>query len=107
MKKILGVKVTDEDFDRLLSEQSKGKELKVIDNKVVAVEHEVTQEELLKQELQELDNWFNWYDNQVSQYNRCQRRGIEFDKDINELDQQAKITQERIAEIRSLLEKNN
>ncbi|MBR4003018.1 MAG: hypothetical protein IKI95_02990, partial [Clostridia bacterium] len=57
----------------------------------------------LQKELVELENWFKWYDNQVAQYNRCQRLGIEFDKDINELDNQAKTNQERIAQLRALI----
>lgn len=56
---------------------------------------------LLQQELLEINAWFTEYDNQVKQYERCQRLGIEFDKDINELDNQAKTNQERIREIRN------
>lgn len=48
MKTILGHELTDEYFDYLFCEQSKGKELKVVDGKVVAVDHEPTQEELLQ-----------------------------------------------------------
>ena len=102
MKTIFGIEITDEEFDYLIEEQSKGKEIKVVDGKLVAELHEPTQEELLQIELYELETWFTWYDNQVAQYNRCQRLGIEFDKDINELDNQAKVNQERIAEIRVL-----
>lgn len=98
--KLLGIEMSEKEFDFLICEQNKGKELKVVDGKVVAVEHEPTEEELLQKELTELDNWFKWYDNQVAQYNRCQRLGLDFDKDINELDNQAKVNQERIAEIR-------
>lgn len=58
---------------------------------------------ILEKELQEIGTWFTEYDNQVKQYERCQRLGIEYDKDINELDNQAKVNQERIREIRSLL----
>ena len=47
--KLLGIEVTEKEFDFLFSEQAKGKELKVIDGEVVAVEHEVTQEELNEQ----------------------------------------------------------
>jgi hypothetical protein len=101
--KILGIEVTEKEFDFLFCEQAKGKELKVVDGKVVAVEHEVTEQELLQKELTELYSWFDEYDNQVKQYNRCQRLGIEFDKDINELDNQAKVNQDRIAEIREIL----
>ena len=62
-----------------------------------------TSQELLKQELVELENWFDEYDNQVKQYNRCQRMGIAYDKDIAELDNQAKVNAERITEIRNIL----
>ena len=107
MKKLLGINLTDEEFDYLICQQNKGKELKFVDGKVVAVDHEPTEKELLQKELFELETWFKWYDNQVAQYNRCQRLGIEFDKDINELDNQAKINQERIAEIRALESKES
>lgn len=74
------------------------------------IEREQTQEELnqdlksnLFKELSSLVAWFDEYDNQVKQYERCQRLSIEFDKDINELDLQAKINAQRITEIRNLL----
>ena len=72
--------------------------------------YEKTQEELeeiaLRQELAQLLTWFEEYDNQVKQYERCQRLGIEFDKDIVELDNQAKANAERIAEIRKSIKEN-
>ena len=71
------------------------------------VEHKPTQEELLNSELRNLYTWFEEYDNQVKQYNRCQRLGIAYDKDIKQLDNQAKINAERITEIRSLLKNNS
>lgn len=61
----------------------------------------------LSKELKELLNWFNEYDNQVKQYLRCVRLGIEFDKNIADLDNQAKINQARISEIRKKLEVTN
>lgn len=61
----------------------------------------------LSKELQSLLNWFNEYDNQVKQYLRCVRLGIEFDKNIADLDNQAKINQARISEIRKKLEVTN
>lgn len=70
------------------------------------VEHEATQEELLNSELNDLYAWFEEYDNQVKQYNRCQRLGIEYDKDIKQLDNQAKVNAERITEIREILNQN-
>ena len=67
------------------------------------VKQVATQEELLNSELGNLYSWFEEYDNQVKQYNRCQRMGIAYDKDIEELDNQAKVNAERITEIRNLL----
>lgn len=60
----------------------------------------------LRAEYIELNRWFEEYDNQVKQYSRCVRLGLEFDKNINELDNQAKISAERITEIRQLLNQN-
>ena len=54
----------------------------------------------LKGELEELYEWFSWYDNQVQQYNRSVRMGEGFDEDIHTLDTQAKQNQLRIREIR-------
>lgn len=54
-------------------------------------------------ELQNFLSWFEEYDNQVKQYERSQRLGEEFDKDINELDKQAKENAKRISEIRNIL----
>lgn len=51
--------VTDEEFDYLFSEQSKGKELKAVNGKVIAVEYEPTQTELYKNELNQLKQWFD------------------------------------------------
>ena len=45
MRKILGIEVTEEEEDFLFCEQAKGKEIKVIDGKVVAVEKTITDEE--------------------------------------------------------------
>lgn len=58
---------------------------------------------ILQKELIELQSWFEEYDNQVKQYIRCERLGVEFDKDINELDLQAQTNAKRIKEIRAIL----
>ena len=50
--------------------------------------------------------WFDKYDLQVKQYNRCQRLGVEFDKDIKELDDLAVVNAKRIKELRELLKYN-
>lgn len=87
--KLLGIEMPFEEFDNLICEQNKGKELKVIDGKVVAVEHETTQEDILnnlrtrrekecfsiinrgqlwydtlnEEQLEELKDWYNaWLD---------------------------------------------
>lgn len=107
MEKLLGIEMEFEEFDGLMCAQSKGKELVVQNGKVVAIDHIVTERELLQSELAELENWFLEYDNQVKQYSRCQRLGLEFDKDIVALDNQAKINAERITEIRNLLKNSS
>ena len=59
---LLGIEMTFEEFDRLLVAQSNGKELKVVDGKVVAVDRIITEQEKaqtrigeLKAKLQETD----------------------------------------------------
>ena len=100
LMELFGIEMPFEEFDKLMCEESERKELKVINGKVVAVEHEPTQEELLELELRNLYTWFEEYDNQVKQYNRCQRLGVAYDKDIKRLDNQAKVNADRITEIR-------
>ena len=84
------------------------------------IERELTEQEIaerekrqeqfkLNEELNEINQWFSWYDNQIAQYNRCQRLGVDFDKDINELDKEATQKQLRIREINTqikLLQEN-
>lgn len=57
----------------------------------------------LGRERESLVTWFEEYDNQVKQYQRCLRLGIDYDKDIVKLDNQAKINQERLREIKNIL----
>ena len=54
------------------------------------------------EELDELYEWFTWYDNQVAQYMRAVRLGETFDKDISELDSLAEQKQNRIRELRGV-----
>lgn len=49
--KLLGIEMDLETFDSLIVAQNNGKELKVIDGKVVAIDHEFTQEELQEQRI--------------------------------------------------------
>lgn len=67
----------------------------------------LNEKELLSIELGELETWFSEYDKQVNQYSRCIRLGLEYDKDIKALDEQAKTNAERISEIRKILNKEN
>ena len=86
---LLGINMSFEEFDNLMCEQSNGKELKLINNKVVAVERVFTEEDQLchlrqlrnsecfsvinrgllwyntlnNSQLDELTNWYiNWLD---------------------------------------------
>lgn len=63
------------------------------------------EEEVLLEEYNNLISWFEEYDNQIKQYERCQRLGEVFDKDIKQLDAQAKINQKRVRELRERLKK--
>lgn len=61
---ILGIDLIKEEYDVLMLEQSKGKELKVVDGKVVAI----AQEQSHMQKLTELENWFdNYFEKQLIQ----------------------------------------
>lgn len=91
-----------------IREQVVSKEgIKIIERELTKDEINLSQEsnkiEKLHTELLQLLYWFESYDNQVKQYERCQRLGISFDKDIKKLDNEAKTNQERISEIRKLL----
>lgn len=64
----------------------------------------LTEGEILSNELNELISWFEgYYRTQVEQYNRCQRTGDVYDKDIVALDKQADKAQIRIREIKEQL----
>lgn len=91
MEKLFGIELTDEDYDRLLSEQFKGKDLKVINGEVVAVEHEVTQEELNEQRKFEITERLNQLSQDFiqAQVGACfedyAKRQLEFQELHNEL----------------------
>ena len=54
-------------------------------------------------EINELESWFIFYDRQVSQYHRAERLKLPYDNrygTIEELDAQAEIKAQRIAELR-------
>ena len=62
-----------------------------------------TEKELLENELESINEWFIWYDKQVAQYGRCLRKGLLFNKDIDELDNEANVKQIRHKEIEQKL----
>ena len=59
MKKLLGIELSNEEFDFLMCEQAKGKQLNVVENKIIALETKPTQKDIAQQEINELKNWFN------------------------------------------------
>jgi len=94
--------ITDEYWQELLDLQSQGKEITTDKNgNPIAIDHIITPQELAKKELYEIEQWFERYDLQVKQYQRCVRLNIEFDKDIAELDLEAKKYQERLKMLRN------
>lgn len=52
------------------------------------------------EELAELLDWFDQYDRQVMEYQRCSRLGQAYDRDINQLDQEAIEKQQRVRVLR-------
>lgn len=69
--KLLGIDLTYEEFDFLMCEQAKGKELKVVDGKVVAVERVITEEEKAQIRINQLKLWFDTeYTKQEQKYRR-------------------------------------
>lgn len=64
----------------------------------------ILQVQAYEKELQTLDEWFSWYDEQCIQYQRALRLGTSFNRSIDELDAQAVENAKRITEIRKYLE---
>jgi hypothetical protein len=52
--KLLGIELTPEEFDYLMCEQSKGKELKAVDGRVIALDRVITEEEKNQMRINEL-----------------------------------------------------
>lgn len=69
--KLLGIEMLLEEFDFLLCEQAKGKELVVEDSKVIARDRIVTDFEIKQNRFFELKNWFETtYRYKDEKYNR-------------------------------------
>ena len=67
MKTLLGIEITDEEFDYLFCEQAKGKEIKVKDGRLVAEEHVVTEKEKALIEIERLKIQLEKYKEDVEQ----------------------------------------
>lgn len=79
---------------------------KYVDGKIVTDSDLVTVKETTKSasiEIAEIKEWFAWYDNQVCQYERAKRLGVEFDKNIADLDAEAAEKQVRIRELQNTM----
>lgn len=56
---LFNIELTNEEFNNLMCEQSKGKELKVVNGKVVAVDIVMTKEEKAQIQITEIKHWFD------------------------------------------------
>lgn len=83
--------------------------LKEINGKWLPITVEIPDEELIpeqikEQEIAEIEQWFEMYDNQVKQYNRCVRLNIPYDNKygtIEELDKLAVKKANRLNELKN------
>lgn len=62
MKTLFGQEITDELFDFLLEEQSNGKEIKIINGNIVAVDRVLSEEQLKLNRIEELKELLAGYD---------------------------------------------
>ena len=108
---LLGIEMPLEEFDYLICEQNKGKELVVENGKVVARERIITQEQINKQKIAELKQWFDTdYRTYCEMLTRRQALGID-DKivdqfrnktytNLTELYEEAEVVSKEIRELR-------
>ena len=64
----------------------------------------ILQMQAYEKDLISLQDWFKWYDEQCIQYQRAQRLGTSFNRNIEELDNQAVENAKQITAIRKYLE---
>ena len=107
---LLGIEMSFEEFDRLMCEQAKGKELVVDNGKVVAIEHQESKQELAQKELLELKYWYdNYYTQHEQKYRRLHSLGKLTDEGANPYDEliklynEAEIKRARIQELERLI----
>lgn len=119
--KLLGIEVTLEEFDYLICEQNKGKELVVENGNVVARDRVITQQEINKQIINELVMWFdNYFDKQFKQsqwqknfkvsedpYFKDENGNPKIYADIEELKEKAELVASEIRKLREELNNVN
>ena len=88
---LLGVQITRKEFDYLMIEQSKGKELKVVDGKIITADPVLTEEEIRIQELRTKTNRLEELTKDFAQVQvgffieDIEERKLEFQKLLNEV----------------------
>lgn len=107
---LLGIKMDFEEFDRLITEQVNGKELVVVNGKVIATVRKESKQELTQKELKELKYWFdNYYSQHEQKYRRLHSLGKLTDEgkdpynELINLYNEAEIKRARIQELEGLI----
>lgn len=99
------VKVDDE-LGRQLSNDLANYNIKYVDGKFKYFDNGNAELQTIYDEIHEIESWFSFYDMQVAQYHRAQRLGLPYDNrygTVDELDTQAEIKAQRIAELRNMV----
>lgn len=63
--------------------------------------------EFYENQINEINEWFKLYDNQVLQYNRCQRLEIEYDEKYGSIEELDKLATENAKKLNELNKKIN
>lgn len=91
----LGVEMSLEEFDALMVAQNNGKQLKVIDGKVVAVDYAPTQEEIKRSQIEQLKKQLIEYKYDIEQVEL-------FDMERNDYEQKKQMCRDIILQLREL-----
>lgn len=92
---LLGIEMSLEEFDALMVAQNNGKQLKVIDGKVVAVDYEPTQEEIKLLQIDELKERLIRYKYDIEQVEL-------FDMQRDDYEQKKQMCRDIILQLREL-----
>lgn len=96
------VKVED-DIAEDLSKKLLNYHIQYINGKFVYTDNGYTELKAIYDEINKIEEWFIFYDRQIAQYHRAERLGLPYDNrygTVDELDAQAEIKAQRIAELR-------